>query len=192
MLINEPFEIIQKPNAMYFVAQNRMPWRAYFGEQPPADPDPLYMGYSVARWEGEALVIQSSGFRDVTALDDSGLPHSEQLRLTQRFRASADGRTMTVDYTIDDPADYTRPWSARAVFAPHAGQLPLPRRGLRRQAGDHGAEAAVRLQRGRSLRPIRNSSTARAHWRPSRMAQTTRDWPRRMSPQAKTRVAEVR
>ena len=45
---------------------------------------------------------------------------------------------------------------------------------------------AVTRQRGRSDAPIRNSSTARAHWRPSRIAQTTRDWPRRMSPQEKT------
>lgn len=47
-------------------------------------------------------------------------------------------------------------------------------------------------QRGSSLPPIKNSSTARAHWRPSRMAQTTSDWPRRMSPAVKTFSALVR
>lgn len=53
-------------------------------------------------------------------------------------------------------------------------------------------EALLVAQRGRSLAPIRNSSTARAHWRPSRMAQTTSDWPRRMSPAVKTLSTLVR
>jgi hypothetical protein len=45
--------------------------------------------------------------------------------------------------------------------------------------------------RGNSEKPIRDSSTARAHWRPSRIAHTTSDWPRRMSPAAKTLGTEV-
>lgn len=125
-LIKEPFEILQRDKAVYFVAQNRLPWRAYFGEQLPSDPDPLYLGYSVARWDGPTLVVDSAGFRDVTVLDDKGLPHSEQLHLTTRYHMGKGGKTMTATFTIDDPTDYTRPWTAKASFTrlPKSFQMP--------------------------------------------------------------------
>ena len=126
MTVNEPFEILQRDKEIAFVAQNRVPWRAYVGEQLPADPDPFYMGYSVAKWDGPTLVIDSAGFRDVTVLDDKGLPHSEQLHLTQTFKMGKDGKTMTVRYTIDDPTDYTRPWSATATFVKKPASFQMP------------------------------------------------------------------
>ena len=126
MTIKAPFEILQRTKAVYFVAQNRLPWRAYFDEALPADPDPAFLGYHVARWDGNVLVVESSGFRDDTSLDDKGLPHSEKLHLTQRFRMGPGAGTMTAEYTIDDPDDYTRPWTAKATFArmPAGFQFP--------------------------------------------------------------------
>jgi len=126
MMVNEPFEILQRDKEIAFVAQNRVPWRAYVGEQLPTDADPFYMGYSVAKWDGATLVIDSSGFRDVTVLDDKGLPHSEQLHLTQKFHMGKDGKTMTVRYTIDDPTDYTRPWSATVSFVRKPASFQMP------------------------------------------------------------------
>ncbi|HEY4029946.1 MAG TPA: hypothetical protein VGM25_06350 [Caulobacteraceae bacterium] len=114
--IKEPFEIMQRDKAMYFVAQNRLPWRAYFGEKLPDDPDPMYLGYHVAKWEGAKLVIDSSGFRDSTVLDDSGIPHSEKLHLTATYELGADNKTMNVTYRIEDPDTFTAPWTARASF----------------------------------------------------------------------------
>lgn len=114
--IKEPFEIMQKERAMYFVAQNRLPWRAYFGEKLPDDPDPMYLGYHVARWDGAKLVIDSSGFRDASVLDDSGVPHSEKLRLTETYALGADKKTMTITWRIEDPDTFTRPWTAKASF----------------------------------------------------------------------------
>lgn len=126
MTINEPFEIMQRDKAIYFVAQNRVPWKAFFGEQLPADPDPFYMGYSVAKWEGKTLVMDSAGFRDNTVLDDKGLPHSEQLHLTTRFNLGKGGKTMTATYTVTDPTDYTRPWTAKAVFVKKPASFQMP------------------------------------------------------------------
>ena len=126
MTINEPFEIMQRDKAVYFVSQNRVPWKAFFGEQLPTDVDPFYMGYSVAKWEGKALVLDSAGFRDNTVLDDKGLPHSEQLHLTTRFVLGKGGKTMTATYTITDPTDYTRPWSAKAVFVKKPASFQMP------------------------------------------------------------------
>lgn len=124
--INEPFEIMQKDKAMYFVAQNRLPFRAYFGEQLPTDVDPLYLGFSVAKWVGPALVIDTNGFRDTTFLDDRGLPHSEKLHLTQTFKLGAGGKTMSVTYKIDDPDTFTHPWTATRTFTKKPASFQMP------------------------------------------------------------------
>src|ERR1700761_3751314 len=125
-LINEPFEFMQKSNALYFVAQNRLPWRAYFNEKLPDDPDPMYLGYHVAKWEGSKLVIDSSGFRDLSVLDDSGIPHSEKLRLTSTYAMGADNKTMTVPYRIEDPDPFTAPWTASATFKRMPASFQFP------------------------------------------------------------------
>jgi hypothetical protein len=116
MLVNQPFEILQRDKVVYFIHQlNRLPRRAYFGEQLPDDPDPLYLGFSVARWEGATLVIESAGFREGTLLDDSGLPHSEVLHLTERYQLRAGG-ALHVRFTVDDPKTFTRPWDFQADY----------------------------------------------------------------------------
>jgi hypothetical protein len=122
MLVNEPFEIIQRDKAVYFVHQlNRLPRRAYFGEPLPEEPDPLYLGFSVARWEGETLVIDSSGFREGTLLDDAGLPHSAALHLTERYQLGKDGKTLHARFTIDDPKTFSRAWDTRAEYIKRPG-----------------------------------------------------------------------
>ena len=125
-LIKEPFEFMQKSNAIYFVAQNRLPWRAYFNEKQPDDPDPMYLGYHTAKWEGSKLVIDSMGFRDISVLDDSGIPHSEKLHLTSTYVMGLDKQTMTVTYRIEDPDTFTKPWTAKASFKrmPSSFQFP--------------------------------------------------------------------
>ena len=122
MLMHEPFEILQRDKAVYFIYQlNRLPRRAYFGEKLPEGVDPLYLGFSVARWEGNALLIDSSGFRDGTLLDDSGLPHTEALKLTERYELGKDGKMLRVRFTIDDPQTFTHPWSADAQYRSRPG-----------------------------------------------------------------------
>ena len=117
MLIDEPFEILQRPKVVYFVHQlNRLPRRAYLDESLPTDADPKYLGYSVAHWEGDVLVIESNTFDDSTLLDDSGLPHSDALRLTERYRLSADGKHLQAHFTIEDPKTFTQPWSSEAQY----------------------------------------------------------------------------
>ena len=117
MLVNKPFEILQRDKAVYFVHQvNRLPRRAYFGEKLPVDPDPLYQGYSVARWEGDTLVIETAGFLEGTLLDDAGLPHSDALHLTERYRLDSDGKGLHARFTIDDPKTFTHSWDAQATY----------------------------------------------------------------------------
>jgi hypothetical protein len=122
MLMHEPFEILQREKVIYFVHQvNRLPRRAYVGEKLPTDVDPHYLGYSVARWEGDTLVIESSGFDDSTVLDAAGLPHSENLHVTERYELGRDGTRLHASFLIDDPATFTRPWAAKADYVRRKG-----------------------------------------------------------------------
>ena len=126
MLGKKPFEIIQRPRGVYFVHQNRLAHTAYFNEALPADPDPFYLGYSVAKWDGDTLVVDSTGFRDSTLMDDRGLPHSEALRLTERYTLGKGGKTLTVRTTVTDPNTFTSPWSFRATYARKPAGFQIP------------------------------------------------------------------
>lgn len=125
MRVNKPFEILQRDKAVYIVAQNRLTRRAYFGESLPVDADPLYLGYSVARWEGRTLVIDSAGFREGTLLDDAGTPHSAALKVTERYTLSRNGKAIDARFIVDDAGTFTRPWTASARYRKLDGyQLP--------------------------------------------------------------------
>lgn len=77
------------------------------------EPDPVLpqtMGYPVGHWEGDTLVIKTVGTTDETVLDEYGLPHSEDMVLTERLDVLPDGK-LRARYTIDDEQFYTRPWT---------------------------------------------------------------------------------
>jgi hypothetical protein len=86
------------------------------GRQLPKDPDPSYMGFSVGRWEGDALVVDTIGFKDTTWLDMGGHPHTEALHVTERFERRDFGH-MDLHVTMDDPKAYTRPWTIAATIS---------------------------------------------------------------------------
>ena len=73
------------------------------------------MGYSVGRWERDTLVVETAGFNDKTPLDLIGHPHSEALRIVERFRRSDFGH-MDVEMTFDDPQLYTKPFTLKIPF----------------------------------------------------------------------------
>ena len=68
------------------------------------------MGYSIGKWEGDTFVVDTIGFNDQTYLDDGGHPHSNALRVTERFRRRDFGH-MEIQITIDDPEAYNKPWT---------------------------------------------------------------------------------
>jgi len=79
---------------------------------PADDPQPWFYGYSVGRWEGDTLVVETSGFRDDGWLDTNGTPLSSEARLIERIRRPGFGR-MEIDVTVNDPKAFTRPWTVR-------------------------------------------------------------------------------
>jgi len=85
------------------------------GRSFPHDPQPTWFGYSVGRWDGDAFVVDSMGFNDQTWMDDSGLPHSDALRTSERFRRRDFGH-LDLRITFDDVKNYTKPWSVDITF----------------------------------------------------------------------------
>jgi len=87
--------------------------------------NPLYWGRGVGKWEGDTLVVETTGFNDAFWFSNGGLPHTAQLHLTERFSRPNLG-TLRYDVTIDDPGAYTRTWSAGWTLSWVGGEeLPL-------------------------------------------------------------------
>jgi hypothetical protein len=83
------------------------------GRALPQDPNPSWMGYSTGHWEGDTLVVESAGFNDRTWLDFAGHPHTEDLRMTERYRRTSFGR-LDLQVTMTDPKAYAKPWTVSA------------------------------------------------------------------------------
>jgi hypothetical protein len=92
----------------------------------PEDEDPAWMGYSAGHWDGRALVIDTVGFNDRTWLDYSGLPHSDQLRVQERY-VLKDANTIEGTVTITDPKTFSRPWSTRFSLVRRPNYQPTER-----------------------------------------------------------------
>jgi hypothetical protein len=116
-LVPYPFKIIQTPGVIVVLFEPFIDYRQIFtdGRALPKDPQPTWMGYSVASWSGDTLVVESAGFNDQTWLDDGGHPHSDALHVTERFRRLDFGH-MELQITIDDSKMYTKPWTATVPY----------------------------------------------------------------------------
>jgi hypothetical protein len=79
----------------------------------PEEMSPTWLGYSVGHWEGDTLVVTTAGFNDRTWLDFDGHPHSQALRITERFHRRDFGH-MDFEMTLEDPKTFTRPITFRA------------------------------------------------------------------------------
>ena len=75
------------------------------------DDNPLYFGRSTGRWEGNTLVVDTTGFNEDFWFTQGGLPHTSSLHLTERF-TRPDNETLRYEVLVDDSAAYTRNWSA--------------------------------------------------------------------------------
>jgi len=108
-----PVKFVQTPGLLLILHEDA-PTRQVFmdGRQLPEDPNPAWMGYSVGRWEGDTLVVESAGFNDRGWLDLSGHPYTEALRVTERFQRLDTGR-MRLEMTFADPKAYSRPWTIK-------------------------------------------------------------------------------
>jgi hypothetical protein len=112
------FKILPTPGvtALLYETLVGMIFRQVFtdGRPLPAAGEPTWLGYSVGRWEGDTLAVETGGFRDGGWLDTKkGRPHSDALRVTERFRRVDFGH-MELAVTIADPKAYVKPWTVQA------------------------------------------------------------------------------
>jgi hypothetical protein len=117
-LVGYPFKILQLPGMVVILYEAVHAYRQIFtdGRKLPENPQPTWFGYSVGQWEGDTLVVETTGFNDKGWLDNAGKPATDQLHVTERF-IRKDFGNIDIQITIDDPKAYTRPWTVTQPLA---------------------------------------------------------------------------
>src|SRR5438477_5226108 len=114
----EMMKIVQTPGLIVILNPD-LTYRQIFldGRALETDPNPSWMGYSVGRWDGDTLVVESFGFNDRTWLL-GGYPHTEKLRMTERYRRTDFGH-MDIAVAFQDPGVFAKPFTVplRAALA---------------------------------------------------------------------------
>ena len=115
-LLPEPFKIIQTPGEVIMLYEVETIFRQIFtdGRKQPVDPRPAWLGYSVGKWDGDTLVVETQGFNDLSWLDARGHGHSEDMQVQERFHRRDFGH-MDVSVTITDPKIFTKAFTIQFV-----------------------------------------------------------------------------
>jgi hypothetical protein len=119
MTTRYPFEIVLTPGQVSMLFEENRIYRTVrlnVAHEDPETWDPSFMGESVGRWDGQALLVDTSNFKPDTYLDDSGLPHSDKLAVSERLSQSRQGSELEALITITDPIVFMKPWTARIVY----------------------------------------------------------------------------
>ncbi len=121
MLARYPFLILQRPNQVTILHERMHLARLiYLDREQPADVgelDPWFDGHSVGKWEGDALVVDTAGLKANTVIDKTGIPHSDAMRLSERFTLEDGGETLRDVVTVTDPQTFSKPWSFAIDYA---------------------------------------------------------------------------
>jgi hypothetical protein len=112
----QPRRIMQQPGLIAIMYEANYGLRYIFTDgrplPPSGQPQPWWYGYSVGRWDGDTLVVETNNLKDDGWLDVRGSPLTDQAKITERFRRVNFGR-LEIDITIDDPKAYTKPFTVR-------------------------------------------------------------------------------
>jgi len=109
-------KIVQVPGLIVTLNEMDATYRQIFTDgRPLPDVDIVsFKGYSSGKWEGDTLVVQTTGFPDGMWLDRGGTPMTDAAKITERIRRVNYGR-MEIEITVDDPKAYTKPWTIKMV-----------------------------------------------------------------------------
>lgn len=123
MNLARPFKLVQNAHMLAFLFEwNHVSRWVYIDREHFEPLGPSYLGQSVAKWEGATLVIDSTNFNAATFLDDSGLPHSEQLHVVERLTLKTP-EELENRITMTDPMSFTQPWETVLTFRKLPGAL---------------------------------------------------------------------
>jgi hypothetical protein len=117
MLMPFPLQIVQTPTEIIMLFEYDHFRRQIFlnRHEHPKDLKPTWIGDSIGKWDGDTLVIDTTGLNDKSWLDQVGHPHSDALHVIERLRR-VDRETLMDDLTLDDKKAYTRSWTGQQVF----------------------------------------------------------------------------
>jgi hypothetical protein len=120
-----PTMIIQRPDLVAVLSESEHIFRLIYtdgrGHPPDSKDYPAWYGYSIGKWEGNTLVVDTISINDRTWLDGAGHEHSDQLHLTERFRL-ADPNTLEFIVTYDDPVYFAKPFSSKKILKRQIGE----------------------------------------------------------------------
>ena len=118
-----PYKIVQTPGLVVILNEGDTAWRQVFtdGRKHAETTIPSWMGYSVGHWDGDTLVVETTGFNDKSWLDGGGHPHSEALHVVERYTPDGPDH-INYQAVIEDPKVFTRPWSMSLVLYRHKEQ----------------------------------------------------------------------
>ena len=112
----QPFRIVQTPGAIYIIYETNYGIRTIYTDgrslPPQGVPQPYWFGYSVGRWEGDTLLVDTNNYRDGGWLDARGSPVTDALNVTERIRRVNYGQ-IDIELTVNDPKAYTQPFTVR-------------------------------------------------------------------------------
>ncbi len=117
MIPPAPFKFVQTPGLTLILYEDWVDFRQIFtdGRKHPKSMNPAWYGYSIGKWAGDTFEVETVGFNEESWLDGLGLPHSDELRVTERFQRLTAGH-LQLEGTIDDPKMYTKPWTFKIDF----------------------------------------------------------------------------
>ena len=118
----QPRKIVQTPKLIVILYESNYGLRYIYTDgrtlPPQGEPQPWWYGYSIGRWEGDTLVVETNNLRGAEEspydgwLDVRGTPFSGQAKFTERFRRPMFGK-LEIDVTVEDAKAFTKPWTVR-------------------------------------------------------------------------------
>ena len=118
-----PFQIMQNDKYVAFLFEQStwfhiVPFKGAHSKEP----NPTWFGESIARWDGDTLVVDTIGFNGFTRLDTKGNPHSDKLHLVQTLKRTDAGH-IAYSVTVNDPVYYSKPWTNERTFTMSSGEI---------------------------------------------------------------------
>jgi hypothetical protein len=119
MILNQrdPMQILQTADKVVLVyVRDSLTRHVYLNQPHTPNLKSSWFGESVGHYEGDTLVVDTIGENDRTYTDRFFTPHSDRIRVVERYKAAGDRKTMHVQLTVEDPETFTTPWSAQVTY----------------------------------------------------------------------------
>jgi hypothetical protein len=115
-----PVQILQTPEYVILAHEYMKLWRVIPTDHRPhpENTPSSFMGDTVGWWEGDTFVFETIALNDHTWLDTAGHQHTDQMRVIEKLRWAGDGKALELEFTIYDPAMYTKPWTHKRRWQP--------------------------------------------------------------------------